>query len=86
MTSSSSVTNATSDSLIHARAVQAVIWGMPAVNYDLMLEEMLTKTIGSVAFIGIKNLGGGQMYLFSIKDKDGRRLRRLKDLQTNRSA
>jgi hypothetical protein len=25
----------------------------------------------SVAFIGIKNLGGGQMYLFSIKDKDG---------------
>ncbi len=26
------------------RAVEAVIWGMPAVNYDLMLQEMLTKT------------------------------------------
>jgi hypothetical protein len=30
--------------LIHSRAVEAVIWGMPAVNYDLMLQEMLTKT------------------------------------------
>ena len=28
------------------RAVEAVIWGMPAVNYDLMLQEMLTKTAG----------------------------------------
>lgn len=27
-----------------ARAVEAVIWGMPAVNYDLMLQEMLNKT------------------------------------------
>jgi hypothetical protein len=26
------------------RAVEAVIWGMPAVNYDLMLQEMLRKT------------------------------------------
>ncbi len=26
------------------RAVEAAIWGMPAVNYDLMLQEMLTKT------------------------------------------
>ncbi|MGV1793692.1 DUF1254 domain-containing protein [Rhizobium sp. A37_96] len=26
------------------RAVEAVIWGMPAVNYDLMLQEMLKKT------------------------------------------
>jgi len=34
--------------LQHARAVEAVIWGMPAVNYDLMLEEMLTKTPGRV--------------------------------------
>ncbi|MGH6951862.1 MAG: DUF1254 domain-containing protein [Vitreimonas sp.] len=25
-------------------AVEAAIWGMPAVNYDLMLQEMLTKT------------------------------------------
>ena len=32
----------------HARAVEAVIWGMPAVNYDLMLQEMLTKTPGKV--------------------------------------
>jgi hypothetical protein len=30
--------------LIHSRAVEAVIWGMPAVNYDLMLQEMLRKT------------------------------------------
>jgi hypothetical protein len=34
--------------LIHSRAVEAVIWGMPAVNYDLMLQEMLTKTTGKV--------------------------------------
>src|SRR5579883_1104892 len=36
------------DSLLHSRAVEAVIWGMPAVNYDLMLQEMLTKTSGKV--------------------------------------
>jgi len=36
------------NNLLHARAVQAVIWGMPAVNYDLMLQEMLTKTTGKV--------------------------------------
>ena len=30
------------------RAVEAVIWGMPAVNYDLMLQEMLNKTDGKV--------------------------------------
>ena len=34
--------------LIERRAVEAVIWGMPAVNYDLMLQEMLTKTKGRV--------------------------------------
>ena len=34
-----------------ARAVEAVIWGMPAVNYDLMLQEMLSKTEGKVAEI-----------------------------------
>jgi hypothetical protein len=28
----------------HRHAVDAVIWGMPAVNYDLMLQQMLTKT------------------------------------------
>lgn len=30
--------------VMEARAVEAVIWGMPAVNYDLMLQEMLRKT------------------------------------------
>ena len=34
--------------MLHRRAVDAVIWGMPAVNYDLMLQEMLTKTPGKV--------------------------------------
>jgi hypothetical protein len=33
---------------IERRAVEAVIWGMSAVNYDLMLQEMLTKTPGKV--------------------------------------
>src|SRR4029450_12554613 len=33
---------------IERRAVEAAIWGMPAVNYDLMLQEMLTKTQGKV--------------------------------------
>ena len=33
---------------IERRAVEAVIWGMPAVNYDLMLQEMLNKTGGKV--------------------------------------
>jgi len=31
---------------IERRAVEAVIWGIPAVNYDLMLQEMLNKTKG----------------------------------------
>lgn len=35
-------------SLARSRAVEAVIWGMPVVNYDLMLQEMLTKTPGKV--------------------------------------
>ena len=26
---------------IHRRAVEAVIWGMPAVNYDLMFQAMV---------------------------------------------
>src|SRR5215471_7958208 len=34
--------------MLERRAVEAVIWGMPAVNYDLMLQEMLTKTNGKV--------------------------------------
>jgi hypothetical protein len=33
---------------IERRAVEAVIWGMPAVNTDLMRQEMLTKTGGNV--------------------------------------
>jgi hypothetical protein len=34
--------------IVEQRATEAVIWGMPAVNYDLMLQEMLTKTGGKV--------------------------------------
>ncbi len=34
--------------LIRSRAVESVIWGMSAVNADLMLQEMLTKTSGKV--------------------------------------
>ena len=33
---------------IERRAIEAVIWGMPAVNTDLMRQEMLTKTAGKV--------------------------------------
>ena len=33
---------------LERRAVEAAIWGMPAVNYDLMLQEMLNKTRGKV--------------------------------------
>jgi hypothetical protein len=36
------------NTLLHSRAVEAVIWGMPAVNYDLMLQQMLTRTQGKV--------------------------------------
>lgn len=35
-----------SASLLESRATQAVIWGMPVVNYDLMRQQMLTKTAG----------------------------------------
>ena len=45
-------TNWTADELaartVERRAVEAVNWGMPAVNYDLMLQEMLNKTDGKV--------------------------------------
>jgi hypothetical protein len=34
--------------LTHSRAIEAVIWGMSAVNTDLMLQEMLAKTAGKV--------------------------------------
>src|SRR5262245_57659280 len=33
---------------VHRRAAEAVIGGMPSVNTDLMLQEMLTKTSGKV--------------------------------------
>jgi hypothetical protein len=33
---------------IERRATEAVIWGMPIVNYDLMVQELLTKTKGKV--------------------------------------
>ena len=36
------------DRLARSRAAEAVIWGMPVVNYDLMLQEMLTRTPGKV--------------------------------------
>src|SRR5688572_23291317 len=29
---------------VERRAVEAVIWGMPAVNFDLMLQAMLSST------------------------------------------
>lgn len=41
--------------LLERRAVEAVVWGMPAVNYDLMRQEMLTKTgakVGEVIYWG----------------------------------
>jgi hypothetical protein len=44
----SSSTPASNTDLLRGRATQAVIWGMPAVNYDIMLQEMLTKTPGKV--------------------------------------
>lgn len=40
---------------IERRAVEAVIWGMPAVNYDLMLQQMLSNTnakVGQVVYWG----------------------------------
>src|SRR5262245_937325 len=37
-----------SDRILQQRATEAVIWGMPAVNYDLMLQEMLSNTDGKV--------------------------------------
>ena len=31
---------------LHRRAVEAVIWGMPAVNFDLMYQAMVRETKG----------------------------------------
>jgi hypothetical protein len=44
-TSQSTSTNP-DDSVRHARAVQAVIWGMPAVNTDLMYQAMVNQVHG----------------------------------------
>jgi hypothetical protein len=33
---------------IERRAVEAVIWGMPAVNFDLMLQAMIGSAKGTV--------------------------------------
>ena len=52
MSSTAFAQTPTSDQLarrtIERRAVEAVNWGMAAVNTDLMLQEMLTKTAGKV--------------------------------------
>src|SRR2546421_29659 len=32
---------------MHRRAVEAVIWGMPAVNYDLMVQAMVREAKGA---------------------------------------
>ncbi len=34
------------DRTVHRRAVEAIIWGMPAVNYDLMFQAMVRETNG----------------------------------------
>ena len=39
-TQSNSTGTALTDRLVQSRAVEAMIWGMPAVNYDLMRQEM----------------------------------------------
>lgn len=44
--SSPSSVSAPDAPLLEGRAAQAVIWGMPIVNYDLMRQQMLTKTPG----------------------------------------
>ncbi len=36
------------DREIERKAAQAVVWGIPAVNYDLMRQEMLARTPGKV--------------------------------------
>ena len=33
---------------IHRRGVEAAIWGVPAVNYELMYQEMVRKAGGGV--------------------------------------
>jgi hypothetical protein len=40
--------------MIQRRAIEAVIWAMPAVNYELMLQEMLRSggKVGQVIYWG----------------------------------
>jgi hypothetical protein len=49
---------------VERRAVEAVIWGMPTVNYDLMFQEMITRRSRrirtrsiSMPFINTKDVG-----------------------------
>ena len=48
LSAQTSTSNELADRAVHRRAVEAVIWGMPAVNTELMRQEMLTKTKGKV--------------------------------------
>ena len=48
LASAASAQTTLQDQLIRSRAVEAAIWGMSAVNTDLMRQEMLTKTPGKV--------------------------------------
>src|SRR5215470_8547483 len=51
LTASAQAQKATGDldlRLVESRALEAAIWGMSAVNTDLMRQEMLTKTPGKV--------------------------------------
>ena len=34
--------------MLYRRAVEAVIWGMPAVNYDLMYQAMIRDAKGGI--------------------------------------
>lgn len=48
-------TQSIEDRIKYNRAVEAFVWGMPAVNTDLMLQEMLKKTtakVGQVVYWG----------------------------------
>jgi hypothetical protein len=39
--------------MLHRRAIEPVMWGMPAVNYDLILHEMLSRTPGWFVYFRI---------------------------------
>ena len=40
--------NQLAERTIHRRAVEAIVWGIPAVNYDLMLQSMIRDAKGAV--------------------------------------